>query len=316
MRYESSKLSRRNFLTAAGMTAVWMAVNPLKGSWSFAGQENAVSIGLALGSGGATGLAHIPVLEVFDELEIRPCAIAGSSIGAIMGALYASGLSGKEIREIVQEFSGDNFDVFRSLVKGDSGLQLMDILRLDLDAGGLVDSQGFLNFMKEKIKVSSFEELDIPLYVVAADYWKKDQVVMSSGDLISAVKASMAVPGLFAPVPRDGRLLVDGGTVNPLPYDLLEGKCDYTVAIDVSGEKSDNDSNEIDFTDSLFNTFEIMQQAITAQKMKWLKPDLYIKPEVRDIRLLHFHRSKEIFEQTAPAAKHLRLELEAMLAAN
>ena len=302
--------SRRCFLGSISMTVAGLALGPLTGARVIASskEDNVPSIGLALGSGGASGLAHILMLEVFDELGIKPSVIAGSSIGSIIGALYASGLSGKEIRDIVSEFSGSDMEVFRTLIRGDSGLELMDLLKFDLDAGGLVDSQGFLNFLKQKIDHSTFEELPIRLKVVAADYRKRTQVVFETGELIPAVRSSMAVPGLFAPVVFEDRLLVDGGTVNPLPYDLLEGECDIMVAIDVGGESVDG-TKKPDFTDVLFNTFEIMQQAITCQKMKYLKPDIYIRPDIKDIRLLHFHRSQEIFEQAGPGAEELKTEL-------
>ncbi|GAB6056925.1 hypothetical protein JCM31598_00420 [Desulfonatronum parangueonense] len=88
---------------------------------------------------------------------------------------------------------------------------------------------------------------------MAADYWKREQVVLDQGPLIPAVKVSMAVPGLFAPVSLNGRLLVDGGTVNPLPFDLLQGKCDIIVAVDVSGDVAEPGEGKPDVLDSLFN---------------------------------------------------------------
>lgn len=308
--------SRRGFLgyisaSAAGL--VLARLNTWAGAAESSPDSDRPSIGLALGSGGASGLAHIPMLEVFDELGVRPSIIAGSSIGAIIGALYASGLSGKKIRDMVLQFSGSDMEVFRTLIQGDSGLELMDLLKVDLDAGGLLDTQGFLNFLKQKIRVNSFEELSIPLIVAAADYWKQEQVAIDSGDIVQAVKASMAVPGLFAPVAWEDKLLVDGGTVNPLPYDLLEDKCDLLVAIDVSGGITTQKTDKPDFTDSLFNSFDIMQQAIIHQKLKYRQPDIYIRPEIKDIRMLHFHRSPEIFEQAEPAAGELRNKLSKFL---
>ncbi|RQD57623.1 MAG: patatin-like phospholipase family protein [Desulfonatronovibrio sp. MSAO_Bac4] len=309
-----SNISRRNFLSSTLITAGILCTTGLMNAGKASGnQEDYPRIGLALGSGGATGLSHIPMLEVFDELGLKPSIIAGSSIGAIIGALYCSGLSGKEIRKIVNEFSGSGMDVFKALISGDSGLKIADMLRLDIDEGGLVDSQGFLNFLKHNIKQTDFEELSIPLKVVAADYWKREEVVFESGKIMPAVKASMAVPGLFAPVTIDERLLVDGGTVNPLPYDLIKKDCDILVAIDVSGVASKEQGKDPDFTDSLFNTFEIMQQAITSQKMKYIMPDIYIKPDVAGIRLLHFNRSELIFEQAAPAAQDLKNKLKELI---
>ncbi|MFP4397344.1 MAG: patatin-like phospholipase family protein [Desulfonatronovibrio sp.] len=307
--------SRRDFLGYVSVSAAGLVLAPLNTSARSdeSSSSDRPSIGLALGSGGASGLAHIVMLEVFDELDIKPSIIAGSSIGSIIGALYASGLSGKEIRDIVLQFSGSDMEAFRTLIQGDSGLELMDLLKVDLDAGGLLDTQGFLNFLKDKIRVSTFEELPVPLVVAAADYWKQKQVVIDSGDIVQAVKASMAVPGLFAPVAWQDRLLVDGGTVNPLPYDLVADKCDVVVAIDVSGGITPKKRDKPNFSDSLFNSFDIMQQAIIHQKLKYQQPDIYIRPEIKDIRMLHFHRSPEIFEQAASAAGELRNKLDKLL---
>lgn len=309
-----SVISRRNFLSSTLIAAGVISLPGMMAAGkAFSNQKEYPRIGLALGSGGATGLSHIPMLEVFDELGLKPSIIAGSSIGAIIGALYCSGLSGKRVRKIVSEFSGSGMDVFKTLISGDSGLKIVDMLRLDIDEGGLVDSQGFLNFLKHNIKQSNFEELSIPLKVVAADYWKREEVILESGEIMPAVKASMAVPGLFAPVRLNNRLLVDGGTVNPLPYDLLQNDCDILVAIDVSGVASIGEQDDPDFADSLFNAFEIMQQAITTQKMKYFRPDIYIRPEVTGIRLLHFNRADFIFEQAVPAAEDLKNKLKKMI---
>lgn len=311
-------ISRRSFLAASVTAAVASPFGGLSKGQVFAAaseeRPQVRSVGLALGSGGANGLAHIPMLEVFDALGIVPRIIAGSSIGAIIGALYASGLSGAELRRLTTDFAPEDRSIMRTLIQGSSGLRPMDLIRLDLDDGGLLDSTGFLSFLQEKIQVSTFEELKIPLKLVAADYWKRDQVVLDQGPLIPAIKASMAVPGLFAPVPLNGGLLVDGGTVNPLPFDLLEAECDLIVAVDVSGSAKEKAAAKPDVLEALFNTFEIMQQAITTQKMRCSQPDILIRPETTNIRLLHFHKAEQIFSQSASAAEELKKALNDHLA--
>jgi len=314
-------MSRRAFLAAslALATSAPLAilaeeqVTPPRSGEPSREKPDAPSVCVALGSGGANGLAHIPMLEVFDELGIVPKMIAGSSIGAIVGALYASGLSGAELRQLTTKFASEDRQIIRTLIQGSAGLSLTDLIRIDLDDGGLLDSSGFLDFLQEKLQVSTFEELDVPLKLVAADYWKREQVVLDKGPLIPAIKASMAVPGLFAPVALNDRLLVDGGTVNPLPFDLIHGECDLTVAVDVSGGTTGTEGEKPDVLDALFNTFEIMQQAITAEKMQYRKPDIHIRPQTSDIRLLHFHKAEQIFSQSAPAAEELRSALRAHL---
>ncbi|HET58701.1 MAG TPA: patatin-like phospholipase family protein [Deltaproteobacteria bacterium] len=307
-------LSRRSFISSLALTAGGLGLGRLavvkKAS---AAVKESPSIGLALGSGGATGIAHVLMLEVLDELGVKPSVVAGSSIGAVVGALYASGLSGREIRDIADEFAGSGFDVFKKLVVGDAGLKITDLVKLAIDEGGLLDSEGFLDFLKRKIKCFTFEELTFPLKIVAADYWSRGAVVFESGELIPAINASMAVPGLFPPVQIGGRLLVDGGMVNPLPYDLMVDEGDIVVAVDVSGISVPDGKDEPDPADSLFNSFQIMRESITREKMRCLKPDIYVKPNVEGVRMLHFHRVKEIFEEASPAADFLRERLERRL---
>ncbi|HET98761.1 MAG TPA: patatin-like phospholipase family protein [Desulfurivibrio alkaliphilus] len=273
------------------------------------------SIGLALGSGGAGGLAHIAMLQVFDDLGIKPERIAGTSIGAVIGALYAAGLSAEEIRGIFDEFGGSSLDALSHLIGPSAELTLGDLLKIDIDNGGLFDSSGFIRFLAGKIEARRFEDLVIPLEIVATDYWTGEMVVLDRGDLLAAVQASMAVPGLFSPVARGEQLLIDGGTSNPLPFDLLKDRHELVVAIDVSGSRAQHTGNQVDLTDLLFNTFKIMQQSLIAARMRAAEPDIYIKPEISNIRLLHFNRIKTVLEQAQPAAEQLQRRLSQALAA-
>lgn len=277
------------------------------------GENEQPSIGLALGSGGAVGLAHIAMLQVFDDLDIKPKRIAGTSIGAIIGALYASGLSASEIRDIFDDFAGSSLDVLSELMDDEIDLEIGDLLHVDISSGGLLDPSGFLRYLSSKTDVSTFAELDIPLSVVATDYWTGETVVLESGDLFEAIRASMAVPGLFAPLKQEGRLLIDGGTSDPLPWDQLKACCDLTVAIDVSGSRTRSADGQASLLDLLFNTFEIMQQSVIAERLRHSKPDIYIKPDISGIRLLHFNRIETILEQAEPAARELRDAMERLL---
>ncbi|HKJ05256.1 MAG TPA: patatin-like phospholipase family protein [Geopsychrobacteraceae bacterium] len=267
------------------------------------------SVGIALGSGGAAGLAHIAMLQVFDDLQIIPDRIAGTSIGAVIGALYAAGLNAAEIHEIFAKFGGSELDALSELVQTDQGLELDKMLLVDFGQGGLLDPDGFLDYLAGKIEARTFEDLVIPLEVVATDYSTGHSIVLKQGDLFSAVKASMAVPGLFPPVQIGKQLLIDGGTSNPLPVDLLVQRHDLTVAVDVTGSREGRIDTQRDWLEMFFNTFEIMQQSIIAVRKENNQPEIYIKPDIRNVRLLHFNRIANIMQQAAPAAKQLRFEL-------
>lgn len=271
--------------------------------------EQRPSIGLALGSGGAAGLAHIRMLQVFDELQIKPDRIAGTSIGAIIGALYAAGLDAAAIKKIFDRFAGSELDVLTKLMQPSAKLDLGDLIDIDIANGALFDSSGFLEFLAEQISARTFEELKIPLEVIATDYWTGETIVLKDGDLFTAIKAGMAVPGLFTPVNQGDRLLIDGGTANPLPYDRLMEGHDIVVAVDVSGSRNRSDDKEIGWKDLVFSTFEIMQQSIIRQKLQKQRPTIYIKPDISGIRMLHFNRIETILEQSGPAADTLKAKL-------
>ena len=269
--------------------------------------ESRPGIGLALGSGGAGGLAHIAMLEVFEDLSIQPNVISGTSIGAIVGALAAAGMESGEIRDLFAEFGDSALNPFSGL--GGGGVNWTDLIKLDFANGSLIDAEGFLDFVGEHIEARDFADLAIPLKIVATDYWTGESVVIVEGDLFQAIRASMAVPGLFAPVHHGDRLLVDGGVSNPLPWTLLADQ-DLVVAIDVTGVRTPSPDGPPDLSELLFKTFEIMQQSIIRQQRAAHPPDIYIKPKLEGIRLLHFDRVDEVVDQARPAADELRRQLQ------
>lgn len=285
----------------------------LASSLVVAGECERPRIGLALGSGGAGGLAHIAMLAVFEELEMEPTAIAGTSIGAIIGSLHAAGLESGEIQDLFREFGDSALNPFSGLLGGSNAPGWRDLVEIDLANGSFIDSSGFIDFIAGRFEARTFAELEIPLTVVATDYWTAEAHVFREGDLLTAIKASMAVPGMFPPVPLEDKLLIDGGASNPLPLDLL-GEVDVVIAIDVTGTRNEARDGKPDITDMLFSTFEIMQQSILNARMAHAAPDIYIKPELAGIRLLHFDRVDRIVEQSADAAAELREKLEALMA--
>lgn len=270
-------------------------------------------IGIALGGGGAKGLAHILMLEVIDELGIKPHRIAGTSIGAIAGMLYASGMSGKNIRENVEQMSLTEEDSFTDAFTKKDVFKWLQFIDIGWKDGGLLKADSFLDHLMQEVKISTFEELTIPLMVVAADFWNREQIVFETGDLRTAVHASMAIPGIFNPVVIDRQVLVDGGVVNPVPYDLVLNDCDITIAIDVMGNRTESEDLIPSFSESIFNTFQIMQKSILRQKVAAHPPDIYIAPDIVDIQMLEFYKAEEVFRQAQSARDQLRTELEKLL---
>ena len=271
------------------------------------------SIGIAFGAGGARGLAHLLMIEALDELGVKPTIISGSSIGAVVGAFYAAGFSGKEMRGILDQLINPKSDsVFDFLLKSDI-VKMFTMFDPQFIRSGFIKGEKFQNYMKNHLKVSRFEELKIPLMIVATDYWKKEAVIFEKGDLIQPIKASYSLPGLFTPVKIKNRILIDGGAVNPLPFDLIMDKCDITIAIDVTAFKAQNESEIPPTFDSVFTTYQTMQNSIIKERLKFLRPDIYIRPEIFDVRVFDFVKADLIFKQAESAKEELKRQLDKML---
>jgi NTE family protein len=151
------------------------------------------------------------------------------------------------------------------------------------------------------------------LKVVAADFWKREQVVFETGSLRTAVHPSMAIPGIFNPVVIDQHVLVDGGVVNPVPYDLVLNDCDITIAIDVMGNRTESKDLIPSFSESIFNSFQIMQKSIPRQKIAAHPPDICIAPDIVDIQMFEFYKAEEVFKQAQSAKDPLKTEIEKLL---
>jgi len=273
------------------------------------------TIALALGGGGARGLAHILMLEVFDELGIRPKLIAGTSIGAVFGAAYASGLSAKLIRAHVEEALSQRFDIARQLLSARSQ-PVLKILNFLPVRSALLKPEALLEFMLPSSVARDFAQLKIPLKILATDYYDQEQTILTEGSLRTAVAASIALPALFTPVTINGRMLMDGGLTNPLPFDILHGEADVTVAIDVSGAPAMPGKRPHPSAFAmLMASSQIMQRTIVRQKLKVQQPDVYIDVEVDAYYVLDFHRFKHIMADAAPAKEQLRRQLDRVLTA-
>lgn len=266
-----------------------------------------LSAGIALGGGGVRCLAHIPILEALDSIDLKPALITGTSMGAIIGALYASGMSGREIRKMILEHVILDNDGLRDVFeKKQNLLKWVSVFKANFSRGGLINARGYIEYLFKDIKAKKFEDLEIPLAIVAADFWTGGQVVFEKGPLLPALQASMAVPGIFSPVVLEGRVLVDGGVVNMVPYELLFKRVDFTIAVNVSRVRFPDKHQVPNAVESVMGTFEIMQTTVLAERLKHRMPDIYICPELRDIRLLDFGKIPDVLVQAQPAADHLR----------
>ncbi len=267
-------------------------------------------IGLALGGGGARGGAHVCVLEVLDEMGLSPSVIAGTSIGAIVGALYGAGLSGEAIRKRVEKITISEKDTWRDIFeKRRNLLRWVDALIPEVGSGGLLRSDKFVEYLFEDLDAERFEDLRVEMKVVCCDFWTAEEVVFDSGPLMAPLKATMAVPGVFAPVLHQDRVLIDGGVVNPVPFDLILDACDVSVAVDIGAERVQDEDRLPGVFDAIFGTFQILQRALMNEKLEHRRPDIYVRPEIRDVRLMQFEKMNQVYEQCMPALEKFKKEL-------
>lgn len=260
-------------------------------------------IGLALGGGGARGIAHVPVLEGLEDLAPEEVSLAGTSIGAVLGVAWAAGRSAQEIREqLLRMVRHPGPWIFSPLGR----FAWLRRVGIEWGGSGLISVDAFLGDWFEFVGVERLEDLRHPMRVVAADFWEREEVVFEAGPLAPAVRASMSLPALFKPVTFEGRVLVDGGCVNPVPVDRLDDDCDTTIAVDVLGERTHEVEELPNLFESVFNTFQIMEASIVREKMAQHPPTIRIEPKTEDVELLDFQDLERILEQTAPLRAEVR----------
>lgn len=270
-------------------------------------------IGLALGGGGARGLAHIPALEAFDELGIRPDVIAGTSIGAIMGAAYASGISGRQIRAHTTEVLTQRLSLVRELF-GARSQAVNKVMGFFNARSALLDPHALLDIVMPSRTARDFSDLQIPLKVVATSFYEQEAVVFTSGPVKRAIAASMALPVVFEPIVIDGIAMIDGGLANPLPFDLIAGEADIIVAVDVTGAPTPSpDRKHPSAFEVLFSSAFIFERTIVHEKLKSSRPDILIEGGTSRFQTLDFLKVDEILAAAEPVKEKLKTQLARVL---
>lgn len=270
-------------------------------------------IGLALGGGGARGLAHIAMLEAFDELGVKPGIISGTSIGAIFGAAYASGISGKELRAHTKDVLSRRFGLLRDLFAARSH-SLQRLLNPFQSRTAILDPLAVLDLVMPKAIPTAFDDLQIPLRIVASDFYDQEPIVFKEGPVLPAVAASMALPVIFQPVMFDGRAMIDGGLTNPLPFDLLLPEARIIVAIDVTGAPVPDPKRTAPTAfEALFASAFLFESSIVKEKLKASKPDILISAGTSKFQVLDFLKVDEILAAAEPAKEKLKAQLDRIL---
>lgn len=273
-----------------------------------------IKVGLVLSGGGAKGLAHIGVLKVIDSLGIRVDYVAGTSMGAIVGSLYASGYSGKEIDSIFKDVDFDKIindnlpRAAKTFYERDNSERYavtlpFDKFKLTLPSA-LSRGQNTLSLLSKLTlhvsDIEDFSKLPIPFFCIATNVETGQAVVLDKGSLAQATVASGAFPSLFQPVVIDNQILIDGGVVNNYPIDELKAKgMDIIIGVDVQ--------NDLATRDELRSAPDIILQinnyrTINDMKLKAKKTDVYIKPDIAGYSVVSFGDGKKIIKNGVIAA--------------
>ena len=272
------------------------------------------SIGLALGGGSARGLAHIPMLEVFDELGLKPCVIAGCSIGALMGAAYAGGMSAKEIRERAETLLANRLGAMRYAF-GEKRINPFDLVALKGLASLHIQGETLVGLALPDTLPALIEDLPIPFKVIATDFDMMEERVIEAGPLRKAVAASIAIPGVILGPQYDGHTYVDGGVTNPVPFDHVRQGVDIVVAVDVTGRpRAANGVNRSNMELAVGSLLILFHQ-VAGLRRAITPPDIYIRPAIDDFNGGDFFRVKQVLEQAASAKDELKRELDRRITA-
>jgi NTE family protein len=269
------------------------------------------TVALALGGGGARSLAQIPVLEALDELGVKPVAVTGASFGAVIAAAYCAGMSGKAIRRVAINLAHDRSGTLARLA-GARAMRLSEWLASPFGNPLLLDAEKVCREILPAEVPDDFSKLKIPLTIVATDLHGRSEAALTTGPLHSAVAASIAIPGLMKPMERDGRVLVDGAAVNPLPFDLLRGQADVIVAVDVAIGASETGGVPEPW-EALAATMALIGHGIMTRKLAGGAPDLILRPNVGVFRLFDFFRASALLRAADPVKHEVRKRLESLL---
>jgi NTE family protein len=233
------------------------------------------TLGLALGSGAARGFAHIGVLKVLEQNHITIDYISGCSIGSIIGALYCSGMSIDRIEQVAKE------------------IEPWKWIDVSVPRMGLIMGKKIEDMIKRLTDGKSFDQLDIPLSVVATNLCNGEKVVFTKGYVYKAVRASIAIPGIFAPAEHECGFLADGGLVDPVPVDLVRQMgADVVIGVNLGSKTAEKNMRNI--YDVIIQSIDIMQNEII--RSRGIRADLLLNPDLSNINAVNFNQVGECIE--------------------
>ncbi|PRO73383.1 patatin [Alteromonas alba] len=287
-----------------------------------------MKIGIALGSGAARGWAHIGVIQALEKLGVKIDVVAGCSIGAYVGAAYASG----------------RLEELKAWASSLTEWQTLSLMGIGIRRGGLASGQKVFDKLSDEFCAATFETMEKPFACVATDLYSGREVVFNKGDVGNSIQASCAIPALFSPIAYNDRWLVDGAVVNPVPVNLCRQLgADFVIAVNLnadfrplqiaretakheetqeknehffkksqdvvrqwfSPEPKDNNKQAPGILSVMSSSLEILQARVTRSRLAGEPPDILIEPTLTDVGLMEFHRCAELCETGEQVVKRL-----------
>jgi NTE family protein len=270
------------------------------------------TVSLALSVGGARGYAHIGVIEVLEEYGFQIKSIAGSSMGAVIGGIYAA----------------KKLDEYKKWVTSLDKIDVWKMLDLSFTKRGIFKGDKIINFLERSIVGNyNIEDFEIKFTAVAVDIISHREVWLNKGSVFDAIRASIGIPGIFTPFYKDNKILVDGGILNPLPIaPVLNDNADLIIAVDVNSSREadtallehfhdtdDKVSEEMNMLNILMQSINIMQNKITKFKLASYSPNLVIEIPKYCCGIFDFHKAGKMIELGRIVAQN---EIKKFLAAN
>lgn len=265
-------------------------------------------IGLALGGGAARGIAHIPILEAFDELGIKPSVIVGCSMGALIGAAYACGVPASELRERAQRLLSNRLDAMKYVFSTRQS-KITELLSLKGLSTMHLQGEKLVGLALPDELPANIEDAAIPLRIIATDFEQLEERVFTSGPMVQAIAASIAIPGIITAPLIDGRIHVDGGVTNPVPFNHARDGADIVVAIDVTGRPRMTPGRHPTNIELAVGSLLIMFSKIAELRRAQGEPEIYIKPGIESFGPGDFFRAREIMDASTAAKDELKRKL-------
>ena len=246
---------------------------------------NPTTVSLVLGSGGARGLAHIGVIRVLEERGYKITSVAGCSVGALVGGIYAAG----------------KLDEYENWVRNVTRFDMVNMMDIAWEGGGLVKGDRIINKMIKLVGDRQIEELPIRFTAVATELVSGREVWFSEGPLFDAIRSSCSLPLFFKPAIYKEKMLVDGGVVNPVPIaPVFDDNSDLTIAVNLGGKPAnrpgDKSQKSFSATDVAYLVFDAMQSTIARQKLAAYPPDLLIEIPRDSARTFDIDHAAELIE--------------------